>query len=92
MMLQGKEGLNSVDWRAMAELIAASGLGQRDISLLEQAFRHSTFCWFGFHNGQLVAVARAISDLTWCSYLADVARRSALSRAGLWPSVNADNM
>lgn len=47
MMLQGKEGLNSVDWRAIAELIAASGLGQRDISLLEQAFRHSTFCWFG---------------------------------------------
>jgi len=73
MTLQGKEGLNSVDWRALAELIAASGLGQRDISLLEQAFRHSTFCWFGFHNGQLVAVARAISDLTWCSYLADVA-------------------
>lgn len=32
MTLQGKEGLNSVDWRAMAELIAASGLGQRDIS------------------------------------------------------------
>lgn len=64
MTLQGKEGLNSLDWRAIAELIAASGLGQRDISLLEQAFRHSTFCWFGFENGQLVAVARAISDLT----------------------------
>ena len=40
---------------------------------LEQAFRQSTFCWFGYENGQLIAVARAISDCTWSSYLADVA-------------------
>jgi GNAT superfamily N-acetyltransferase len=73
MILEGKETLDSIDWQALAELIAASGLGQRDVQLLEQAFRCSTFCWFGYENGQLVAVARAISDLTWCSYLADVA-------------------
>ncbi len=35
--------------------------------------RQSTFCWFGYENGQLIAVARAISDCTWSSYLADVA-------------------
>ncbi len=40
---------------------------------LRQAFRQSTFCWFGYENGQLIAVARAISDCTWSSYLADVA-------------------
>ncbi len=28
---------------------------------------------FGYENGQLIAVARAISDCTWSSYLADVA-------------------
>lgn len=82
MVIQGKEALNSIDWSALAALIAAGGLGHRDTQLLEQAFRQSTFCWFGFHNGQLVAVARAISDLTWCSYLADVVVAPSLQGQG----------
>ena len=73
MILKGKEHVDSVDWLTVAETIAAAGLNQRDVALVERAFRHSTFCWFGYENGQLIAVARAISDLTWCSYLADVA-------------------
>lgn len=73
MVLKEKEHTESVDWRRVAEIIADAGLNQRDVALVERAFRHSTFCWFGYEKGQLVAVARAISDLTWCSYLADVA-------------------
>ena len=73
MILKDKEHVDSVDWLTVAEIIAAAGLNQRDVALVERAFRHSTFCWFGYENGQLIAVARAISDLTWCSYLADVA-------------------
>ncbi len=73
MKLVGKAHLEQVDWHAVAAIIAAAGLNQRDVALVERAFRHSTFCWFGYENGQLIAVARAISDLTWCSYLADVA-------------------
>ncbi len=73
MVLKEKEHLESVDWRRVAEIIADAGLNQRDVALVERAFRHSTFCWFGYEKGQLVSVARAISDLTWCSYLADVA-------------------
>lgn len=73
MILKDKEHVESVDWLTVAEIIAAAGLNQRDVALVERAFRHSTFCWFGYENGQLIAVARAISDLTWCSYLADVA-------------------
>ena len=73
MILKDKEHVDSVDWQTVAEIIAAAGLNQRDVALVERAFRHSTFCWFGYENGQLIAVARAISDLTWCSYLADVA-------------------
>lgn len=82
MVIQDKAAHDSIDWSALAELIADGGLGQRDTALLEQAFRHSTFCWFGFHNGQLVAVARAISDLTWCSYLADVVVAPSLQGQG----------
>lgn len=73
MVLKDKEYIDSVGWQRVAEIVADAGLNQRDVVLIERAFRHSTFCWFGYENGQLVAVARAISDLTWCSYLADVA-------------------
>lgn len=64
MILKDKEHVDSVDWQTVAEIIAAAGLNQRDVALVERAFRHSTFCWFGYENGQLIAVARAISDLT----------------------------
>lgn len=64
MILKDKEHVDSVDWLTVAEIIAAAGLNQRDVALVERAFRHSTFCWFGYENGQLIAVARAISDLT----------------------------
>lgn len=73
MRLEGRESLDKVNWQAVADLIAAAGLNQREIGLVEQAFRHSAFCWFGYEKDRLIAVARAISDLTWCSYLADVA-------------------
>lgn len=73
MIVEDKRHVDSVNWQAVADIIAAAGLNQRDVSLVEHAFRHSSFCWFGYENGELIAVARAISDLTWCSYLADVA-------------------
>ena len=58
MILKDKEHVDSVDWQMVAEIIAAAGLNQRDVALVERAFRHSTFCWFGYENGQLIAVAR----------------------------------
>lgn len=44
MVLKEKEHLESVDWRRVAEIIADAGLNQRDVALVERAFRHSTFC------------------------------------------------
>lgn len=67
-----KSAIEEVDWLALTALIAAGGLNQRDPLQVEQAWRNSTFCWFGYHNGELVATARAISDLTWASYVADI--------------------
>lgn len=73
LTLKRKEVIDEIDWQELAELINAGGLGQRDLRLLENAFRHSAFCWFGYdEQGKLIAVARAISDMTWCSYLSDV--------------------
>jgi len=73
MTLKSKEIIDEINWQEVAQLLADSGLYLRDVQQLENAFRHSTFCWFGYEQGQLIAVARAISDLTWSSYLADVA-------------------
>jgi GNAT superfamily N-acetyltransferase len=73
MVIEGKEAIGRVDWQRVRTIIAEAGLNERDVQQLEQAFRQSTFCWFGYENGQLIAVARAISDCTWSSYLADVA-------------------
>lgn len=67
-----KHSINEVDWVELSALIAAGGLNQRPPALVEQAWRNSTFCWFGYHDGTLVATARAISDLTWASYVADI--------------------
>ncbi|MCL6744623.1 GNAT family N-acetyltransferase [Kosakonia sp. R1.Fl] len=67
-----KSAIEAVDWLALTALIAAGGLNERDPLQVEQAWRNSTFCWFGYHNGKLVATARAISDLTWASYVADI--------------------
>lgn len=73
MVIEGKEAIARVDWQRVRTIIAEAGLNERDVQQLEQAFRQSTFCWFGYENGQLIAVARAISDCIWSSYLADVA-------------------
>ncbi|HBT4716026.1 GNAT family N-acetyltransferase [Klebsiella quasipneumoniae] len=73
MVIEGKEAIARVDWRRVRTIVAEAGLNERDVQQLEQAFRQSTFCWFGYENGQLIAVARAISDCTWSSYLSDVA-------------------
>ncbi len=70
--LYDKSTIDNVDWQALADLLAAGGLNQRDPALVEQAWRNSTFCWFGYYDGKLVATARAISDLTWASYVADI--------------------
>ncbi|ARD59706.1 GNAT family N-acetyltransferase [Kosakonia radicincitans DSM 16656] len=70
--LYDKSAIEHVDWQEVTALLAAGGLNQRDPALVEQAWRNSTFCWFGYHEGKLVATARAISDLTWASYAADI--------------------
>jgi len=63
----------TVDWQRLAEILERSGLGKRDVVKLQKAFNHSQFRYLGYYNGELVATARAISDLTSASYLCDVA-------------------
>lgn len=63
----------SISWQQLAELLEAAGLGKRDPQLMLQVYQNSQFCYFGSVNGELMATAHAISDMTSVSYLADVA-------------------
>lgn len=72
IQIKGKGLLNEINWQELAAMFSSAGLNQRDEKMLEQAFRNSTLCWFGYENEKLVGAARAISDLTWSSYLSDV--------------------
>lgn len=61
-----------VNWQELADLIERAGLSRRDPEVLQRAYQHSQFVWFGYVDGRLMATAHAISDMTWASYLSDV--------------------
>jgi len=67
------DGISSVDWQRLADILELSGLNKRDLGKLKQGFEHSQFRYLGYCEGELVATARAISDFTSASYLSDVA-------------------
>ncbi|OKP25992.1 GNAT family N-acetyltransferase [Serratia fonticola] len=63
----------NIDWQQLGALLAAAGLGERDPQVLQQVYLNSQFCYWGFIEGELMATAHAISDMTSVAYLADVA-------------------
>lgn len=65
MVIEGKEAIVRVDWQRVRTIIAEAGLNERDVQQLEQAFRQSTFCWFG---RILTAVRDAENRLMFCGY------------------------
>ncbi len=67
------DNIGSVDWQRLADILELSGLNRRDLAKLERGFTHSQFRYLGYLDGELIACARAISDLTSASYLSDVA-------------------
>ncbi|ELY6275658.1 GNAT family N-acetyltransferase [Cronobacter muytjensii] len=72
MLIMTRQDIENPDWQALATLIERAGLGARAARDVERCYTHSTFCWYGFYDGKLVATAHAISDLTWSSYVADI--------------------
>ncbi len=63
----------NIDWQQLGELLATAGLGERDPQVLQRVYQNSQFCYWGFIEGELIATAHAISDMTSVAYLADVA-------------------
>ncbi|WP_369834141.1 GNAT family N-acetyltransferase [Cronobacter dublinensis] len=72
MLIMTRDNIGNPDWQALATLIERAGLGARAPHEVERSYTNSTFCWYGFYEGKLIATAHAISDLTWSSYVADI--------------------
>ncbi|ELY9424541.1 GNAT family N-acetyltransferase [Cronobacter dublinensis] len=72
MLIMTRDNIGNPDWQALATLIEHAGLGARAPHEVERSYTNSTFCWYGFYEGKLIATAHAISDLTWSSYVADI--------------------
>ncbi|ALB67699.1 GNAT family N-acetyltransferase [Cronobacter dublinensis] len=72
MLIMTRDNSGNPDWQALATLIERAGLGARAPHEVERSYTNSTFCWYGFYEGKLIATAHAISDLTWSSYVADI--------------------
>ncbi|WP_413556333.1 MULTISPECIES: GNAT family N-acetyltransferase [unclassified Brenneria] len=73
MRIIEKSDAPDIDWQALAALLRRAGLGDRERMKLKQAYQNSQYYWLGYEGGQMIATARAISDFTYASYLADVA-------------------
>ncbi|AHG18957.1 acetyltransferase [Chania multitudinisentens RB-25] len=71
-----------IDWQRLAELLEAAGLGKRDPQTMLKIYQNSQFCYFRLVNGELMATAHAISDMTSVAYLADVAIHPRFQRHG----------
>ncbi|EOY5420010.1 GNAT family N-acetyltransferase [Cronobacter dublinensis] len=72
MLIMTRDNIGNPDWQALATLIERAGLGARAPHEVERSYTNSTFCWYGFYEGKLIATAHAISDLSWSSYVADI--------------------
>ncbi len=63
---------DSIDWRALADLIECAPLVRRDPTDLRRAFEASYAACFAFAGAQLVGTARATSDGVYYATVLDV--------------------
>lgn len=78
---------SEVDWDELSHLYRIAPLGDKPPESLKVVFPNSMFKCFGYSNGSLVAVGRAIADGRDCAYIADVAVHPDHQGAGLGSAV-----
>ena len=70
-----------------ADVLVRSTLGQRrpveDLARLDKMLRQADVIVTARHEGFLVGIARAITDLSYCCYLSDLAVDEAFQRQGI---------
>jgi predicted N-acetyltransferase YhbS len=78
---------NDLDLDAVIELYRASTLGERrpveDRERMDQMLRHANLVVTAWDGGQLVGIARSVSDFSYATYLSDLAVRVSHQRQGI---------
>jgi len=78
---------NTLDLDAVIELYRASSLGERrpvaDRERMDLMLRNANLVVTAWDAGQLVAIARSVSDFSYATYLSDLAVRRSHQRQGI---------
>jgi predicted N-acetyltransferase YhbS len=78
---------NDLDLDAVIELYRASTLGERrpvaDRPRMQLMLRNANLVVTAWDGGQLVGIARSVSDFSYCTYLSDLAVRVSHQKHGI---------
>jgi GNAT superfamily N-acetyltransferase len=75
----------ALDPAQVARLYDDSGLRRptRDLARIARMLDHSNLVFTAWNGGELVGIARSITDFGWCCYLADLAVARDVQRLGI---------
>lgn len=78
---------NDLELEQVLELYRGSGLGERrpidDPAIFRSMLDHANLVVSGWQDGQLVGIARTLTDFLYVGYLADLAVRASHQRQGV---------
>lgn len=78
---------DNLDVREFLEVLIDSSLGERrpihDFSRIEKMVQNSNLIITARSKGQIIGVARSITDFSYCTYLSDLAVKNSYQRKGI---------
>ena len=74
---------DSVNWTELAEVYRLAPLGTYDPERLQHAYEESQVCCFGYHDTQLIAAGRALSDGEYFAFICDIVVLPDFQRQGI---------
>ena len=73
---------DSVNWTELAEVYRLAPLGTYDSERLQCAYEESQVCCFAYHDTQLIAAGRALSDREYFAFICDIVVLPEFQRQG----------
>jgi predicted N-acetyltransferase YhbS len=79
------EFVQAIDASEVADVFKKSGINRPvdDLDRIQRMIDHADIIVTARKNGQLVGIARAITDYSYCCYLSDLAVDTEIQRAGI---------
>lgn len=75
----------SLDIERIIEVFESSGIVRPtgDKERIESMFKNSNLIYFAYDNGELVGLARCVTDFSYCCYLSDLAVKKEYQKQGI---------